>query len=170
MRCIYEKRGVVLGNGPSCKDFAGQGDIVVGCNKPASWDHLDAVVITDPEIIQALVDRREAIPRPAIVSKQVYERILQLRYSPSCGIIEIFQTKDWHSSGHYAAMHLLNQGCTHIDLWGCDSQTTGVTTSLTDDLMTPNTEFNFAKKWKEVWNQMISGQPDVVFTFHQPSN
>ena len=162
---IY-KYGAVLGNGPSHVNYDGEADILIGCNVPPR--QVDATIVTDIEVVRALHEGRIELPYPLIVSSQAFEKMKELTLESRHGIISVFRTRDWYSSAHYAAQHLIMIGCKKISIWGCDSIFTDEVSSLTDRIVVPKPT-PFVKQWRRCWTEMETNSTEVDFVFHKPS-
>ena len=113
--------GVVLGNGPSKKEYDRSGDLVIGCNIPTKDFSVDATVICDEEIVWVLKNNLTLIDVPVIISTKVYEKMKELKIVDNFQVVNVFKPSDWHNAAHYAADRLIDLGCTEIHIWGCDS-------------------------------------------------
>lgn len=157
-------RGAVLGNGPSRDNYDYAADVVIGCNIPGEGFSVDATIISDIEVVWLLKNNPEIINCPLIVSTQAHEKMKELRIDDQFEILERFVTKDWHTSGHYAALYLTKyMECRTIDIWGCDSFFVDNASSITDDLV-PKTGDVFFKQWRATWNGIFNSHPDVTYT------
>lgn len=157
-------KGAVLGNGPSRDLYDFSADIVIGCNIPGEGFSVDATIITDVEVVWVLKNNPELINCPLIVSLQAHEKMKELRIDDQFDILERFPTKDWHTSGHYAALYLTKyMECGTIDIWGCDSYFENDAASITDKIV-PKTGGVFYKQWRSTWDDIFKARPDVRYT------
>lgn len=157
-------RGAVLGNGPSRDLYDYSADVVIGCNIPGEGFSVDATIITDVEVVWVLKNNPELINCPLIVSNQAYQKMVELRIVDQFEVMERFPTKDWHTSGHYAALYLTKyMECGTIDIWGCDSYYKDDATSVTDKIV-PKTGDIFYKQWRAAWDDIFAKNPTVKYS------
>lgn len=163
MNLNQKLKGAVLGNGPSRDLYDYSADVVIGCNIPSEGYSVDATIITDVEVIWVLKNNPELINCPLIVSNQAYQKMLELRIDDQFEIMERFPTKDWHTSGHYAALYLSKYiECGTIDIWGCDSYFIDSAVSTTDKIVPKSGDLYF-KQWRTAWDGIFAGYPSVEF-------
>lgn len=157
-------KGAVLGNGPSRDQYDFTADVVIGCNIPGEGYSVDATVIADTEVIWLLKNNPELVSCPLILSTYAYEKMKELKIVDLFEVHDVFTSRDWHTSGHYALRYLtLIIECAKVDIWGCDSYFVDDRTSLTDKLVN-NSGDSFFKQWRSTWNQIFEENPDVYFT------
>lgn len=155
--------GVVLGNGPSRNFFDYAGDVVIGCNIPCEGFSVDATVITDVEVVWIIGNNPELINCPLILSTTAYEKMKELKIDTAFEIHDVFVPRDWHTSGHYAALYLTNAvECDTINLWGFDSYFVNDASSTTD-LILPKSGGVFYKQWRQSWNDIFAAHPKVKY-------
>lgn len=168
MNLNQKLKGAVLGNGPSRDLYDYSADVVIGCNIPGEGYSVDATIITDVEVVWVLKNNPELINCPLIVSNQAYQKMLELRIEDQFEIMERFPTKDWHTSGHYAALYLSKYiECGTIDIWGCDSYFIDNAASTTDKIV-PKSGDVFYKQWRSAWDGIFAGYPSVKFNMKRP--
>lgn len=161
-------KGAVIGNGPSRENYEDRGyDLIFGCNIPNSEIAIDATVISDTEIVYVLKNSPSLIKIPIIVSDKALEKLKQYKLNTRYQISATFKSLQGFNSAHYAALRLIDLGCTEIDIWGCDSYFSVVGDSLTDIFVEPqpeDTKQKLIKNWRIVWDKIMKSHPDVMFT------
>jgi hypothetical protein len=164
--------GVVLGNGPSKKEYDRSGDLVIGCNIPTKDFSVDATVICDEEIVWVLKNNLTLIDVPVIISTKVYEKMKELKIVDNFQVVSVFKPSDWHNAAHYAADRLIDLGCTEIHIWGCDS-------IFEDDIESETSQHvekhhkgdaRFIKNWRRVWLEKKQNNPNVNFVAFRIKN
>lgn len=159
--------GVVLGNGPSREFFDFEGDCIIGCNIPGDGFSVDATVITDTEVVWVLKNNPELITCPIIASTNAYEKMKELKIDHLFDIPEVFRTRDWYTSGHYAAMYLTNIiKCDTVHIWGCDSYFGDTTESITDKHVAKSGG-PFYRQWRQAWHDVFMSNPNVQFSIRK---
>lgn len=163
----------ILGNGPSRSLYSPRNNytVKIGCNIP--WTKVDWTMVSDEEVILAWSKNANIINCP------IYASVEAWRYSASIKFREyiigqslflgLFQrpreTSDTkYCSGHFAAIKAIELGYKHLDLYGMDSYFEDNVESSTREFI-PRVPINNAAKWRKVWDQIISSNPDVVFNF-----
>lgn len=157
--------GVVLGNGPSKQLYDRSGDFIVGCNIPTDDYSVDATVICDVEVVWILKDNPDLIvDTPLIISTNVFEKMKELRIVDDYIILNVFKPRDWYNSGHYAAQYLIDNGCSDIHVWGCDSIFESTLDSSTDQHIEKNMDKErFIKNWRRIWEEIRIHNPTTNF-------
>ena len=164
--------GVVLGNGPSKKEYDRSGDLVIGCNIPTKDFSVDATVICDEEIVWVLKNNLTLIDVPVIISTKVYEKMKDLRIENEFQIVNVFKPSDWHNAAHYAADRLIDLGCTEIHIWGCDSIFEDFIDSDTSAYVEKHHKGDerFIRNWRRVWLEKKQNNPNVNFVAFRIKN
>jgi len=164
--------GVVLGNGPSKKEYDRSGDLVIGCNIPTKDFSVDATVICDEEIVWVLKNNLTLIDVPVIISTKVYEKMKDLRIENQFQIVNVFKPSDWHNAAHYAADRLIDLGCTEIHIWGCDSIFEDFIDSDTSTYVEKHHKGDdrFIRNWRRVWLEKKQNNPNVNFVAFRIKN
>lgn len=156
--------GVVIGNGPSKQLYNGEGDTVLGCNIPEHKVH--ATVICDEEVVYVLKKDLTLIQVPVIISTKVFEKMKELRIVDSFNILNVFKSKDWHNTAHYAVDYLLELGMDEIHLFGCDSISEDNIKSTTDKHVEKTMDSaRFLRHWRKVWDKKF--EEDIKFVIHK---
>lgn len=157
--------GVVLGNGPSNQSYDRSGDFVLGCNIPNERFSVDATVVCDEEIIWILKSDPSLITCPLILSTKAYEKLKELRLEDKFVIHHVFKPKEWYNTAHYAAEYLAEFGCSHINIWGCDSIFENDISSSTDAYVKKEDKVGdrFTKQWRRIWNDIFASYSNVNF-------
>lgn len=163
------KYGIVC-NGPSVKDGWDQStcDIFYGCNIPPGY--VDISFITDPEISQYLSNLSEydynlqmGFNTKLICSVKAYNK-LSRDLRPL--VLSQFKLRPWFNTGHYAALHALNEGANEVHVWGCDSRFKPTTESITILKNNAVEDLQLTTKWNEIWDLIIAST-DTPIVFHR---
>jgi hypothetical protein len=128
-------RAALLCNGPSRVAFKSREGYtyVMGCNIP--WADVDGTTIVDVAVIRnfATVNYRKI---DLHITRECYNILggfkkdgIRLNELLDCKIIP--KPNDFYSSGHMAALSLIEKGYTDIDIYGCDSYFEEVIDSFT---------------------------------------
>jgi hypothetical protein len=157
--------GVVLGNGPSKQLYDRGGDFVIGCNIPTKEFSVDATVICDVEVVWILKSNPALMDdTPLIISTNVFEKMKELKIVDDYIILDVFKPRDWYNSGHYAAQYLIDNGCSDVHIWGCDSIFESTLDSSTDQHIEKNMDKErFIKNWRRVWEDIRVNNPTTNF-------
>jgi len=157
--------GVVLGNGPSKVAFNNGGHMVLGCNIPGNEYRVDATVICDEEIVWVLKANPNLINLPVILSTRAFEKMKELGIVDNYYVLRVFNTKEWYNTAHYAAEYLIEQGCTEIEVWGCDSVFEDDISSETDRyvLKLDTKPDKLIRNWRRIWNDIFDSNEGVKF-------
>jgi hypothetical protein len=161
--------GVILGNGPSKKEYDRTGDLVIGCNIPTKDFSVDATVICDEEMVWVLKNNLTLIDIPVIISTKAYEKMKDLKIENEFQIVNVFKPRDWHNAAHYAADYLISLGCNEIHIWGCDSIFQDNIESETSNVVTKQHlgDERFVRNWRKVWEQKRLENPEVYFVVYR---
>ena len=163
----------ILGNGPSRSLYSPENNysIIIGCNIP--WTKVDWTMVMDEEVILAWSKNPQLITCPLYASVEAWRYSAAIKFreyiigqSLFLGLFErpkeISDIK--YCSGHFAAIKAIELGYKHLDLYGMDSYFEDNIESSTREFI-PRVPTNNAAKWRKVWNEIISSNPEVVFNF-----
>lgn len=173
------KRAHMVGNGPSYKDFSkiDETDFVVGCNLP----HVpsDLTFICDIRFLNTIVDKNLVIPCPAMVSYKIQNYVdrNKHKYNGKLNLKGVMKKRQpiapsSLSSGHHAALWLIDNGYEEIHIWGCDGLVTKSMDSKTDEYVTVSVKSNrkhcerHTEKWKKSWQHIVKTNGKINFIFH----
>jgi len=164
------KRAHVVGNGPSYIDFEriDPEDLVVGCN--ITRINADFTTLSDLRLAYQIrnalhVGKPKMINCPVLVNQKIYDW-LQTSKGQQCklDIHDVYKTYGNEpfdlSSGHYAAMWLIEQGYDEIHVWGVDSYFDDHILSYTDEYVESGTKRSttamskVATRWKKEWDKL----------------
>ena len=164
------KKAHVVGNGPSYINFqrTNEEDLVVGCN--ITRIDADLTTLSDLRLAYRIRESmREKNQRlvncPVLVNKKIYNW-LQTDKGKQCelDVKDVYNTYDYQpidlSSGHYAAMWLLEQGYDDIHVWGVDSYWDNHIRSYTDEIVDHSVKTSkalmaeVALRWKAKWDEL----------------
>lgn len=164
------KRAHVVGNGPSYTNFnkIDGDDFVVGCN--ITKINADATTLSDLRLAYRVRTElrtylRKLITCPVIVNQKVYDWLQTDKGKEAeLEVIDIYNTYGYQSfelsSGHYAAMWLIDQGYDEIHVWGVDSYFDNHLRSYTDQLVDasiknyPDAMAVVADRWRAKWDEL----------------
>lgn len=163
----------ILGNGPSRSLYNTENDytVKIGCNIP--WTTVDWTMIMDEEVMIAWSKNPQVITCPIYASVEAWRYSATIKFRDYIVGQDLFRgmfkrlpevsgTK--YCSGHYAALNAIELGYKHLDLYGMDSYFEDNIESSTREYI-PLVVTNNAAKWRKVWNEIISSNPDVTFNF-----
>jgi hypothetical protein len=157
----------ILGNGPSRVKYKNQKyDLIIGCNIP--WCHVDYTVVMDKEIIDVWKKNPSLINVPVFFATDAWRHTATIKFRQYILDNNLFKSLEkiepHYSSGHIAAKKAIELGYNCIDLYGMDSYFNQTMDSYTRCYIS-NLPTNHVKKWKELWNNIIDNNPNVVFNF-----
>lgn len=165
----------ILGNGPSRSLYSPdkEYDYRIGCNIP--WAVTDCTVIIDKDVMVAWSKNLDLIKCPAWLTNSAYSisgrmfvdhpaKYLKTYLKQNDFIKGFKQHIAEHSSGHLAAQIAIDLGYTEIDLYGFDSYYKNTMESYTLEHV-KTIPSNRVESWRNIWNGIISSNPNVVFNF-----
>ena len=178
----------VVGNGPSWVDFKrlSDQDFVIGCNVTKVLD-ADVTMMSDIGLCNQIQHHRRHNRKPKLpdippiianpdvmkwLENPVNDNHNMTVYSTYCrpeGVKPLEM-----SSGHYGVLWAIDHGYVEIHVWGIDSYFENHTYSHTDQLKKsyikrdPFRVSEVASGWKDRWDQIIKGNPQVQITLHAP--
>lgn len=177
-------RAHVVGNGPSWVEFnkIDESDLAIGCNITKA--KVDKTLLSDVRLLRLLESGKLNVEIPLIVNDLVSKE-LELNPPKKVEVYSTYkrpegmETNVW-SSGHFAALWLIEQGYKEIHLWGIDSlfyDHTYSHTFLIRKAMYPELYKTkgsksdlaiVANRWREGWNKIIKDAPSVNIVMHKP--
>lgn len=167
----------LLCNGPSRVAFKDRTryTYVMGCNIP--WTDVDATTMIDVSIARyyAINETREYKLFLNDICWNTLKGFKRGGVKLTSYIIAenklgriVEEAKEFHSSGHIAALELIRMGATEIDIYGCDSYFEDVIDSFTWQYVPSNAsdkhKANQLIGWRKNWN-LIKGQFNVKLNF-----
>lgn len=121
--------GNVLGSGPSRKSYIPNDLPSIGCNFP--WTRVNWTIIFDEPVIDKLVEQPNLISietKLILHSRLVphltvnhYTSMLRPRIDSIFSFTRIEEKQYYISSGHYAALWMINKGFNKLNLYGMDN-------------------------------------------------
>ena len=166
-------RGAVLCNGPSRVSYVPDcHDFVIGCNIPLT--KVDATVVLDENVIKLWSKNPDLITVPTYFSVKawMYTDEIKKRDMFRPYLVKTINPKyPYHSSGHNAAEVAIKNGCTSLDIYGCDSWFSTIGTSYTRNHIIQggiaNGDMKAINGWRKRWQEIIDSNPNVKINFIQ---
>ena len=177
----------VLGGGPSRISYIPNDLPTIGCNFP--WTKVDYTVINDVDVITKLIEFPELLSEEIgiIFHQKAYNYLLKsniILTNRTKSIFTFYRINNElisRNTGHYAALWMIREGFTKLNIYGCDNFFGDLVAeeSFTDTLIR-NSESKYyisritktiderierGRRWKLNWDIMIEQNPNVEFNF-----